>query len=164
MVNYNKLINKYYKKEGKNLTAQPRIYKGERSRNEYHKDVRLEANRKNRYLLLRQLMNEVPFHITKTQRAQIMYWVESFNDNFKNFHRRSSEETILLGFIMIQYKQVNPNINIDKYTICKKYNLTPAIFELIQNRLIFELMKTTPLTYNQAKYYNHYLEEKEEDD
>ena len=164
MVNYKRLINKYYKREGKNLTAQPKIYKGERNRNEYHKKMRLEANRKNRYLILQELLKEAPFHITQTQHAQIVHWINSFNKNFKNFHRRSSEETIILAFIMIQYKQANPNIEVSKYTICKKYKLTQPVFSTIQNRLIFELMRTTPMIYSQSKHYNQYLDENEEDD
>ena len=160
----NKLLQKYYRKEGENTTAHIKIHPAERNTNEYHQKIRQEANRKNRYLILQQLINEAPFHITQTQQDQIMYWINTFNTNFKNFHRRSSEETIILAFIMIQYKQSNPKMSINRYKICKKYKLTHPIFELIQNRLIFELMRTTPMTYNQSVYYDQYLEENKEDE
>lgn len=155
MVNYNKLINKYYKKDGADMTANIKTHKAERTSNQYHKQRRLEAKAKHRYLLLNELLKEVPFHLQKDQTDQIEYWLTSFNDNFKKFHRKSSEETIILAFIMIQRKKANPKLQVEKYSISKKYNLTSPVFELIQNRLIFELMRTTPLTYNQSKRYNH---------
>ena len=164
MVDYNRLINKYYKTDGKNLTGHIKIHKAEKMSNKYHRERRLEATEKHRYLLLQELLKETPFRLTENQIKQIEYWLTTFNDNFKNFHRKSSEETIILGFIMIQYKQANPKISINRYKICKKYKLTHSIFELIQNRLIFELMRTTPMTYTQAKYYNQYLDEKDEDE
>ena len=155
MTNINKLINKYYKSDGKDLTAQVKIHKAEKMSNKYHKQRRLEATEKHRYLLLQELLNEAPFQLTPDQTTQIKYWLTTFNSNFKNFHRKSSEKTIILGFIMIQQKKANPNLQVEKFTISRKYNLTPAVFELIQNRLIFELMRTTPLIYSQAKHYNH---------
>ena len=155
MVNYNKLINKYYKKDGKNLTGDIKINNAERMSNKYHNELRLEKKEKHRYLLLHELLNEVPFHLHNDQIRQIEFWLTSFNQEFKNFHRQSSEKTILLAFIMIQRKQTNPKLRVDKFTISKKYKLTPPVFELIQNRLIFELMRTTPLTYNQSRHYNH---------
>ena len=153
----NKLINKYYKRDGKNRTAYTKLDKQEKYSNEYKKERRLASKEKHRYLILQELTGEVPFHITKDQLNQIEYWITSFNDNFKNFHRRSSEETIILAFIMIQYKQANPNMEVDNYSICKKYKLNQRVFELIQNRLIFELMRTVPMTYNQSRHYNHHI-------
>lgn len=155
MVDYNRLINKYYKKDGKNITGNIKIHKAEKMSNEYHRQRRQEAREKHRYLLLQELVKETPFNLTPSQINQIEYWITSFNNNFKNFHRKSSEETILLAFIMIQRKKVNPKLQVEKFTISRKYKLNNQVFELIQNRLIFELMRTTPLTYSQAKHYNH---------
>ena len=83
-----------------------------------------------------------------------------FNEDFKNFHRQSSNETILLAFIFIQQKQVNKRINVEQYSISKKYNLTTPIFETIQNELIFQLMRTTPLQYNQKKVLDNSILQK----
>lgn len=161
MTDYNRLINKYYKTDGKNLTGHIKIHKAEKMSNKYHRERRLEATEKHRYLLLQELLKETPFRLTENQIKQIEYWLTTFNDNFKNFHRKSSEETIILGFIMIQRKKANPKLQVEKFTISRKYNLTNQVFELIQNRLIFELMRTTPLTYSQAKHYNHEILQKE---
>ena len=56
---------------------------------------------------------------------------------------------------MIQQKHTNPRLNVEKYTISQKYNLNNTVFETIQNKLIFKLMRTLPLTYNQARHVNH---------
>ena len=129
--------------------------KAEKTTNEYNKKIRLEIACKNRHLILDQLLLEIPFHLNQSQVQQIRYWIDTFNKDFKNFHRQSSNETIILALIFIQRKKVNPRLHVTKYTISKKYNLTTPIFEVIQNKLIFQLMKTTPLTYTQAKHYNH---------
>ena len=129
--------------------------KAEKTTNEYNKKIRLEIACKNRHLILDQLLLEIPFHLNQSQVQQIRYWIDTFNKDFKNFHRQSSNETIILALIFIQRKKVNPRLQVTKYTISKKYNLTTPIFEVIQNKLIFQLMKTTPLTYTQAKHYNH---------
>lgn len=143
------------------MTADIKINHAERMSNKYHNKIRLEKKGKHRYLLLHELIKEVPFQLRQDQITQIEYWLNSFNDNFKNFHRTSSEETIILAFIMIQRKKTNPKLQVEKFTISKKYKLTTSVFELIQNRLIFELMRTTPLIYNQSKYYNHNILVKE---
>ena len=160
MTDINKLISTYYTSDGENPTGTPKKTKRERYTNEYNQQQRLEANRRNRHLLLDQLLNETPFRLRKDQINEIRYWIDTFNNYWKHFHRQASNETILLAFIMIQRKQQNKRIKIERYTICQKYNLTPAIFINIQNQLIFELMRTTPLTYNQSEYYNHEILEK----
>ena len=155
MTDYNRLINKYYKKEGKNLTAHIKINNAEIITNEYDKTLKSDNRRKHRHLLLNELLNETPFRLNETQILQIRYWIDNFNEDFKGFHRRSSNETIILAFIMIQRKNTNPKLNVEKFSISRKYNLNNLVFESIQNKLIFRLMQTTPLTYNQAKYVNH---------
>ena len=145
MVNYKQLIKKYYKKDGENMTADIRVNPAERHTNKYHNHIRQEQRNKHRYLLLQQLLNESPFYLNKDQIKQIEYWLDTFSDDFKGFHRKASEETIILALIFIQRKHTNPETKVYRYTISEKYNLTTPTFELIQNRLIFRLMQTTPL-------------------
>ena len=155
MTDINKLIRTYYTADGENMTATPRKDKRECVSNEYNQQIKQESNRKNRHLILDQLLNETPFTLSEPQIQQIRYWIDTFNPYWKQFHRQASNETILLAFIMIQRKDTNPKIRVQRFSISRKYKLTPAVFENIQNRLIFLLMKTTPLTYNQSKHYNH---------
>ena len=58
MSNIESLLNKYYKKEGANLTAQPKTHKAEKSSNQSRKQRRLQASQKHRYLILQQLKKE----------------------------------------------------------------------------------------------------------
>ena len=155
MSNIEYLLTKYYKKEGANLTAHQKINKAEKHTPEYNKKIKREQYRRNRHLILKQLLNETPFTLKQYQIDQIKYWIDRFNDDFKSFHRNSSNETILLAFIMIQQMQSDKGMNINKYSISKKYNLTLSKFETIQNQLIFRLMKTTELRYSQSKHYDH---------
>lgn len=159
MTNYKKLINKYYRSDGRNPTGHEHIIKQEKHSNEYHKKIRTNSQRKNRHLILDELVAESPFHITKTQIREIRHWIDIFNDDFKNFHRKSSNETIILAFIFIQQKHTNPKINLEKYSITDKYDLTTKKFTLIQNRLIFKLMGTVQLTYQLETYVNQGIPE-----
>ena len=161
MTDYNRLINKYYRPDGKNPTGNIKINNAEIISNEYDKTLKSDNRRKHRHLLLDELLNETPFRLKETQILQIRYWIDNFNEDFKGFHRRSSNETIILAFIMIQRKNTNPKLNVEKFSISRKYNLTNPVFINIQNQLIFELMRTTPLTYSQAKHYNHEILQKE---
>lgn len=160
MTDIKRLMNKYYSNDGKNMTGTPKRNKYEQTSKEYNKRQRTEYNLKLRQSILNGLLNEIPFHVTETQTQQIRYWITMFNKDFKNFHRQSSNETILLAFIFIQQKQVNKRINVEQYSISKKYNLTTPIFETIQNELIFQLMRTTPLQYNQKKVLDNSILQK----
>ena len=155
MTDINKLINKYYRPDGKNRTGNFQITNSEMVSNEYDLKLKSENRRKHRHLLLDELLNETPFTLTSNQITQIRYWIDTFNDDFKGFHRQASNETIILSFIMMQQKNTNPRLNVEKYTISQKYNLNNTVFETIQNKLIFRLMRTLPLIYNQARYVNH---------
>ena len=155
MNDINKLINKYYKKDGENMTADIKINPAERFSNEYHNEVRQSQRNKHRYLILQQLLKETPFYLHEDQIQQIKYWLTIFSDNFKEFHRQASEETIILALIFIQRKKTHTDTQIYRYKISDKYKLTMPIFTTIQNQLIFQLMKTTPLTYSQMKHLNN---------
>ena len=160
MSDITRIINKYYTKDGKNMTATPKRNPYEQTGKDYDKQRKQEYNLQLRQAILSQLIRESPFHLTPSQENQIRYWIQQFNKNFKDFHRQASNETIILAFIMIQRKNVIPNTKVYKFKICEKYNLTTPIFELIQNRLIFKLMQTTPLQYNQKIILDNSIEDK----
>ncbi len=158
--NINHLLHKYYKKEGANLTATPIKNKKEQYTNKYQQQTRQEYNHRKRQAILSELLRETPITLNPIQIKQIRYWITTFNKDFKEFHRQSSNETIILAMIIIQAKNTNPKIQLEQYKITKKYHLTCPIFTLIQNRLIFKLMQTTPLTYNQQIFLDHHIANK----
>ena len=160
MTDIKKLIHRYYTPDGKNMTAKTKKDPRERYTNEYNKQRKQEINRRHKHIILNDLLQETPIQLNKTEIQTIRYWIDTFNNEFKTFHRQSSNETIILAFIIIQAMKTNPKIRIEDYRICTKYHLNKDKYTLIQNRLIFQLMKTTPLVYNQARYVNHTLIEK----
>ena len=155
MTNIQNLIKKYYKPIGKDMTGTNKKNPGERYNNTYAKYEKMNANLKYRHSILSDLLCEIPFKLTHYQIQQIKLWIDTFNEDFKAFHRQASNETIILAFIMIQQKNANPKTQLENYSICQKYNLNDNTFNLIQNRLIFQLMRTTPLTYALSKYLDH---------
>jgi len=148
MTDYAKLIQKYYTPVGMNRTDHEKFNKNEKHTPDYNRKQKQQQRLRHRYLILDQLINEIPFHITTQQTTEIKRWLERFNPYFREFHKNSSNETIILAFIFIQYKYRNPRVTIEKYSISQKYDLTTTKFTLIQNRLIFYLMRTTELTYS----------------
>ena len=160
MTEINKLIRKYYTPDGSNLTGSQRKTPGEMYTTTYSKNEKMESARKHRHNILSQLLLETPFKLNKQQEQQIRYWIDTFNPYWKTFHRQASNETIILALIMIQAKKDTPKLQVEFYTISRKYDLTEKKFSLIQNRLIFMLMRTTPLTYTQSRYINHEIIEK----
>lgn len=150
MTNYNRLLRKYEKPTP-----------GERYTPAYNREIRTQQRVKNRHLLLDQLLNEIPFYLTRNEKQRIRYFIDTFT-NFKIFHRRVSNECILLSFIFLMKTLRNPKTDVEKYSISKKYGLNNPVFRLIICRLNNEVMKTTPLLLNQNKHkqtYNQYKNE-----
>ena len=157
MTNINKLIKQYYKPHGKNPTGIDTPTTAEKYTNQYNTKMKRKQYNRHRHLILDELINEFPHTLRQYQIDQVRYWIDRFNDNFKEFHRQSSNETIILAFLLIHWKSENPKIKISELPISRKYNLTTDKFILIEARLIFQLMRTTELTYNQRKHVNNNL-------
>ena len=152
MTDISKLIGKYYKKQGENMTSEFKINRAEKHTPKYNRKLKKQQYNRHRHLILDELLTEIPYRFTDSEIQGVRYWIDRFNDDFKEFHRQSSNETIILAFLLIYWKQKNPKLNISRLSIAKQYDLNEAKFTLIQNRLIFQLMRTTELTYNQSKY------------
>lgn len=138
ITNYSKLLKKYSKP-----TA------GERYSNQYKIKLRMEQRVKHRHLLLDGLVNEVPFKVTAHEKERVKYLINTFTD-FKSFHRRASNEAILLAFIFLLKTIKNPKTNVEEFTISKKYGLTNPMFRLIICRLCDQLSQMIPLAHNSA--------------
>ena len=110
MTDINRLLNKYYRPDGKNRTGNIKINNAEIISNEYDKTLKSDNRRKHRHLLLDELLNETPFHLHENHITQIRYWIDHFNTDFKDFHRRASNETIIkksLPFVFEFWKRPN---------------------------------------------------------
>ena len=126
MTDYEKLLRKYEKP----------YTPGEQRSSEYRAKIRQESRLKNRMLLVDQLCLEAKYlFITQNQKERVKYLVKVFNNDFKYLHRRVSDETIILAFIIFIKKLETPKLQLKNYSITKKYNLTDTIFELILCRV-----------------------------
>lgn len=152
-----KLLEKYYKCDGDNLTGIEKPTRAEKTTKDYNRKMKKKQYNRNRHLILDVLLNEVPYKFKTYQIVQVRYWIDRFNDNFKDFHRQASNEAIILAFLLIHWKQENPKLKISNLPITHKYNLTIEKFILIETRLLFKLMQSTELVYNQRRYVNSNL-------
>ena len=131
---------------------------GERTSNEYQKKSRYERWRKNRHLILDELLLEANgVTLSNNQIKIIRYLIDEFNENFRSLHYRSSDETIILAFIFYMKKVESPRIRLNNYRICTKYELTDTVFEIITCRLLLHFMKKCPI-----RPYHNYNNDKHE--
>ena len=143
MTNINTLLKQYE-------TTRP----GERYTKEYKRKQRQKQAIKNRHLLLDELLNEIPFHLTNDQVDIIRYFINTVK-NFNNLHRRCSNETIILAMIFLMRTLTKPKTNVDEYSISKKYGLNNTNFRLIICRLNNEILMSLPITIHETKKDNH---------
>ena len=123
----------------KNITPLLKKYskpyvKGEQRSTEYNKKIKQQQRQKNKKQIAETLFNEVPFHLTTGEKDQVLHLIQMY-PNFRKLHGNASNETIILSFIFY-VKMSNKQINIDRYTITTKYDLTHTTFELIVCRLV----------------------------
>jgi hypothetical protein len=130
----------------------------ERYTKKYKRELKQKQRIKNRHLLLDELTNEMPFHLTNTQIRTIRYFIDTVKD-FNKLHRRCSNKTILLAMIFLLRTLDKPKTNVDEYSISKKYGLNNTNFRLIICRLNNEILKSLPITIHETKRDNYeYLE------
>ena len=130
----------------------------ERYTKKYKRELKQKQRIKNRHLLLDELTNEIPFHLTNTQIRTIRYFIDTVKD-FNKLHRRCSNKTILLAMIFLLRTLDKPKTNVDEYSISKKYGLNNTNFRLIICRLNNEILKSLPITLHETKRDNYeYLE------
>lgn len=120
--------------------------KGEQRSKHTKNRIRKESVRKNRHLILDELLLESKsLMLTPNDKKTVRYLIDVFSDDFKKLHRRASDEAIILAFIFYLKKIELPSIRLSDYRICNKYGLTDAVFEIILCRIILYYMRKTPI-------------------
>ena len=118
--------------------------KGEQRSKHTKNRIRKESVRKNRHLILDELLLESKsLMLTPNDKKTVRYLIDVFSDDFKKLHRRASDEAIILAFIF--YLKELPSVRLSDYRICNKYGLTDAVFEIILCRIILYYMRKTPI-------------------
>ena len=129
---------------------------GEKRSLEYDNKLKQESKLKHRMLIVEELSLEAKFLLlSDSQKNIVKHLVKLFNNDFKQLHRRVSDETIILAFIFYLKKLDTPKIQLKNYAITKKYNLSDAVFELILCRVTDYFMSNSPLILQQSLIDNH---------
>lgn len=137
------------------LYEQPYV-KGEQRSNDTKNKINIESKRKNRHLILDELLLEAKILVlTPNQKQLVRELIDDFNSDFQNLHRQASEECIILAFIFFVKKLETPRIKLSNYRITKKYKLTDQIFENILCRLTLKFMQRVPIVPRQTSKDEH---------
>ena len=137
------------------LYKQPYV-KGEQRSNDTKNKINIESKRKNRHLILDELLLEAKILVlTPNQKQLVRDLIDDFNSDFQNLHRQASEECIILAFIFFVKKLETPRIKLSQYRITKKYKLTDQIFENILCRLTLKFMQRVPIVPRQTSKDEH---------
>ena len=137
------------------LYEQPYV-KGEQRSNDTKNKINIESKRKNRHLILDELLLEARILVlTPNQKQLVRELIDDFNSDFQNLHRQASEECIILAFIFFVKKLETPRIKLSNYRITKKYKLTDQIFENILCRLALKFMQRVPIVPRQTSKDEH---------
>jgi len=130
--------------------------KGEQRSNDTKNKINVESKRKNRHLILDELLLEAKILVlTPNQKQLVRDLIDDFNNDFQNLHRQASEECIILAFIFFVKKLETPRIKLSQYRITKKYKLTDQIFENILCRLTLKFMQRVPIVPRQTSKDEH---------
>ena len=137
------------------LYKQPYV-KGEQRSNDTKNKINIESKRKNRNLILDELLLEAKILVlTPDQKQLVRELIDDFNSDFQNLHRQASEECIILAFIFFVKKLETPRVKLSQYRITKKYKLTDQIFENILCRLALKFMQRIPIVPRQTNKDEH---------
>ena len=129
---------------------------GEIRTQEYEKTIKQKQNIKDKIKIAKDLFQEVPFHLTNDDKEQVLHLIQMY-PNFKDLHKRASNETIILAFIYYTKIPYNTDIKLNNYSITSKYDLTHSTFELIICRLALNYLKEIYIIPYEPKETNHEL-------
>lgn len=128
--------------------------KGEIHSTKLNTQIKKEERTIEKHIICDNLIDETNLSFSKTQVDFIHYLIDRFSD-FKKLHGRAKKETILLAFIFYVKKVEDSRINLNNYSISKKYNLTDTIFKLIICRMCDDFIKTSAIRHYETKRYDH---------
>lgn len=149
MKNINHLLHKY----------QPQYIPGEERSAEYDNMIKQKNKLKDNIQLLHTLNQELPKTLTlnKCDLRIAETLVKRFHRQLKNLHNNAKKEAILLSFLFYLNKMENPVIQIEDYTIFRKYGLTTSIYSLIITRVCDTYIRERPIPITQTTRYDHDL-------
>ena len=134
---------------------------GETRTSEYEKQIKQKKSIQDKLEIAETLFTETPFHLTENDKEQVRHLIQMY-PNFKELHKRASNETIILAFIYYTKIPYNTDIKLNNYTITHKYKLTHNTFEIIICRLTLNYLQQVYIIPREPKETNHNILEKGE--
>ena len=129
---------------------------GETRTQEYEKQTKQKQSINDKLEIAETLFTEIPFHLTSSDKEQVRHLIQMY-PNFKDLHKRASNETIILAFIYYTKIPHNTDIKLNNYTITRKYQLTHNTFELIICRLALNYLQQVYIIPNEPHDIDHNL-------
>lgn len=147
MKNINTLLKKYSKS----------YVPGEQRSPEYDNMIRQKITLNDNIHLLHELNQELPetLQLNQCDLRLIETLLVKFQGNLNRLHRQSKTEAILLSFLFYINKIENPRIQIENYTIFKKYGLTTQIYTIIITRVCDYYIRERPMPITTTTDYDH---------
>ena len=127
---------------------------GEVQSRETNNSIKRNQRLEEKHLLCDSLLEELSFDFSHYQREFVHYLIDRFG-NFKRLHAKAKNEAIILAFIFYVKKVEDSRINLNDYSVCKKYGLTDGVFVLIICRICDDYVKKSPMGYVESTSYDH---------
>jgi len=130
---------------------------GEKWSKEYDKMIHQNMNLQDNITLLHQLNQELPntLQLNKCDLRIAENLAKTFHGNLKLLHKTAKKEVIYLVFLFYLKKMENPLLQIEDYSIFKKYGLTTQIYSLIISRAFRYYMEHVPVAMETTTDYDH---------
>jgi hypothetical protein len=132
---------------------------GEERSTEYDNMIKQKNILQDNIQLLHELNQELPETLTlnKWDLRIAETLVKRFHGHLKILHKQAKKEAIYLTFLFYLNKMENPLIQIEDYTIFRKYGLTTSIYSLIITRVCDTYIRERPIPITQTTNYDHDL-------
>lgn len=129
--------------------------KGEIHSSKKNLELKRNQRRIEKHILCDELIEEIGIHFSITQKNFIHYLIDYYHADFKNLHAQAKKEAIILVFMLYVKKIDNPKINLNNYSVSKKYGLTDSVFKLVICRMFDIYIKDSPIIFRESTKYDH---------
>ena len=129
---------------------------GEKQFSETNKLLKRNQRRIMKHEICEDLFFECDFlNLSKVQKNFVHYLIDRFSDDFKKLHGKAKNEAIILAFIFYVKKLDNPRLNVENYSISKRYGLTNNVFILVVCRICDDFIKNSPIIHIESTDFDH---------
>ena len=115
---------------------------------------------KERLLILDNLLLEEPrLNLNRFEKEKVKYLIEKY-PYFRKIYHHALDETIILAFIFYVKIDSDSHVNVEKWSICKKYKLNTHKYLIIITHLFSLTLSKKPLSIKPTTKYDHAILEK----